>query len=239
MKKRRMFVRKRTHRVRFFLLAAAAAILAACGPATTQWSPSESPKRNKVQWVHFTHPVYFAPGAARLETAEAGRLDAFLDRISAGTGDQIRLSSLADPGLGETQAARRAGVVATYLRDRGLMSRSATAPAQPAGDLKKRDIVTVALGRYVVTPPDCPDWRKPASEDYANKVASNFGCASVTNLGLMLADPGDLVRGRSMGPGDGDALARGVRKYREGEPTPAPTITPLVIQSGVGGGGAQ
>jgi len=238
MRKRRIFIRAgaRKRRVRFFLLAATAAALAACGPTTSHWSPAESPKRNTVQWVRFTHPVHFAPGAADLDPSETRRLDAFLDRIGAGADDQIRIASFADPGLGENLAARRAGVVATHLRDRGLWSRRATAPAQSvAGE----DTATVLLGRYVVTPPDCPDWRKPPTGDFANHAASNFGCASATNLGLMLADPGDLIRGRSMGPGDGDALARGVRKYREGEAKPAPTITPLVIQSGAGGGAPQ
>lgn len=238
MRTRRIFVRTgaRKRRVRFLLLAATAATLAACGPTTSHWSPAESPKRNSVQWVRFTHPVRFVPGAADLEDSEARRLDAFLDRVGAGSNDQIQIDAVTDSDLGETLAARRAGVVVTHLRDRGLSARSATTPAQSDTG---QDTATVLLGRYVVTPPDCPDWRKPPTGDFANREASNFGCASATNLGLMLVDPGDLIRGRPMGPGDGDALARGVRKYREGEAKPAPTITPLVIQSGAGGGASQ
>jgi type IV pilus biogenesis protein CpaD/CtpE len=33
----------------------------------------------------------------------------------------------------------------------------------------------------------------------------------------MLADPGDLLRGRSLGPADGEAMSRGIRDYRAGK----------------------
>ena len=73
----------------------------------------------------------------------------------------------------------------------------------------------VTVGRYVVTPPNCPDWTKPATGDPGNNVSSNFGCATTANLGLMIADPGALVRGYAAGPGDGEMLAKGVQNYRE------------------------
>ena len=73
------------------------------------------------------------------------------------------------------------------------------------------------VGRYVVIPPKCPDWTKQSGADPSNRVSSNFNCATTSNLGLMLADPGDLIRGRPKGPGDGVAASRLVRKYRDGK----------------------
>ncbi len=36
----------------------------------------------------------------------------------------------------------------------------------------------------------------------------------------MLAEPGDLLRGRTLGPADGQALSRGIRAYRAGKVLP-------------------
>lgn len=45
---------------------------------------------------------------------------------------------------------------------------------------------------------------------------SNWSCATAVNFGMMLADPGDLVRGRDPGPADGEAVARSIESYRKG-----------------------
>jgi len=76
----------------------------------------------------------------------------------------------------------------------------------------------VVVERYVVTPPDCPNWTKPPYGDHSNTPASNFGCATATNLGLMVADPRDLVIGRSLGPPRGDPALYGYSRYRVGKP---------------------
>jgi hypothetical protein len=36
----------------------------------------------------------------------------------------------------------------------------------------------------------------------------------------MIADPGELIAGRSLGPGQGEPLAAGVERYRTGKVTP-------------------
>jgi pilus biogenesis lipoprotein CpaD len=47
--------------------------------------------------------------------------------------------------------------------------------------------------------PDCPNWKSSPVTTYSNTKHSNMGCATTTNLGLMLADPRDLERGASAG----------------------------------------
>ncbi len=74
--------------------------------------------------------------------------------------------------------------------------------------------VAVIVGRYIATPPRCPDWRKPSNQNPQNSPASNFGCASAVNLALMVEDPGDLLRGRQLGPGDAAGLVHGIQRYR-------------------------
>jgi pilus assembly protein CpaD len=83
--------------------------------------------------------------------------------------------------------------------DRGLVS-----PHQP---------VISAAGATVA---NCPDWSDkdlPMSEGQS----SNYGCAAALNLAAMIADPNDLVRGRSdTATGTDPALAmRALKSWRD------------------------
>ena len=190
--------------------------VSACSPYTEEWSPSQSPKRNTVNWVEIPYVVPFAGNSTELAPAERAALDRFIGRQARG--QTIRLT-VAAADSGSPLGVRREAAVAAYLRGRGLDPK--LGPVATEG--VNRSGVVVAIGRYVVTPPSCPDWSKTGGGDSANQTDSNFGCAAETNLGLMVADPGDLVRGAPMGPADGDMLARGIENYRKGAaelPTP-------------------
>lgn len=235
--KRRILARKRGCRSRRRLTALAVILgaLAACAPTTEYWTPAESPRHIKVDRVTFHHRVAFQGGAHTLSDEETARLARFIHRF-AGEPDFDTRVVVQGAGTGEARLAiRREAAVLARLRNSGLnatLARADDTAAVGAGG------VLVTIDRHVVTPPRCPDWSKPADGDPANRVSSNFGCATATNLGLMVADPSTLLRGRDPGPADGEALASAIKSYRKGEASePAPAVTPLVIQSGVEGAG--
>lgn len=99
----------------------------------------------------------------------------------------------------------------------------ATLPA--ARDAVPKNTLLVVVERYVVTPPDCPNWTKSASDDHDNSQFSNFGCANVTNLGLMVANPRDLVMGRPSSPTAAMAAGLAIQRYRAGQTSPLPSTT--------------
>ena len=200
----------RRRRIGALHILAGLALLTACTPRTEEWSPAESPKRNVVNWVEYHHSVAFRDGSTKMTAAERASLDGFLGRVAEGEGVRITLAGTAAGD--EALAMRRETAIAAYLRERGFRGQLSATPKTAAGDA-----VTVSVGRYIVTPPSCPDWSKPAGSDPANRVASNFGCATEANLGLMVADPGALVHGYPIGPGDGDTLAKGIQNYRTNE----------------------
>lgn len=189
------------------------ASLGACTPRTENWSPAQSPKRNLVSWAEYHHSVAFRARSAELGADQRAALADFLGRNGGGEGVRLFVAApeAGDPAL----ALRREAAVAGLLRASGR--KAELAPALPA---EAGEMVRVTVGRYVVTPPNCPDWSKPATGDSGNSVSSNFGCATTANLGLMIADPGALIRGYPAGPGDGEFLARGVQDYREGKTAP-------------------
>jgi pilus biogenesis lipoprotein CpaD len=209
--------------------------LGACTPAlgpqqNLGWIEASSPKRLEVDRADYRHSVYFATDSSALTASERDRLLTFLRTVQPGGRDSLRLEGHADERATELYnldlAARRAEQVAAFLEDTGYGALDVTAialgealPAVPstgpaAWQLNRR--VEVVLERYLVTLPGCPDWSRESGTDFDNLPLSNLGCATQTNLGLMIAEPKDLVRGRPLGPADGTHQAEGIVRYRTG-----------------------
>lgn len=200
--------------IAFLLLGA----LGACAREEASWTPAEAPQRVRADWRSESHLVAFPAGAVAPSSEETGKLAYFLTAALRSGEERLALGI---PTSGDTQLAERRAqalrrVVASLAPDQPVT-------VAPVADPRLRDgAVLVTVGRYVVTTPSCPDWRKPSGIDAGNSRMSNIGCANETNLGLMIADPADLVVGQTLAPADGEATARGVRRYREGKVKPLP-----------------
>lgn len=195
------------------------------------WLEASSPKQLEVDRAEYRHSVYFPTDRSAIPASERARLLSFLQTVRPGGRDSIRLEGHADERASEQYnlelAAQRNDSVAALLREVGLgdLSISAVAygeavPAVPstgpaAWRLNRR--VELVLERYLVTLPACPDWSRKSGTDFSNQPHSNFGCATQTNLGLMVAEPRDLISGRTLAPADGIHQAEGIVRYRTGE----------------------
>ena len=177
--------------------------LAACA---FEYSKSEAPAQLRVDSADSRRELAFAAGSADLSSSELRKIDGWVLSGSIRRGDRVEIAAAGPPGLAEQRAAAisgellRYGIVATTL---GLD----TVPANRA---------IVSIGRYAVTLPTCPNWSQPPNADFTNAYSSYYGCATATNLGLMVANPGDLIRGTPAGPADADFAARGIQNYRSG-----------------------
>jgi pilus biogenesis lipoprotein CpaD len=211
--------------------------LTACAPArmgpdpNLGWTEAGSPKALEVDRAEYRHAVYFDTDQARISGLEQDRLSAFLASIQPGSRDTIRLEGHADERATDLYnvelAARRNESVDAFLREQGLsdltVTSSAFGEAVPAvagsgpQSWQQNRRVELVLERYLVTLPPCPDWSRQSGTDFANLPHSNFGCATQTNLGLMVAEPRDLVRGRGLAPADGVHQAEGIVRYRTGK----------------------
>jgi pilus biogenesis lipoprotein CpaD len=211
--------------------------LAACAPANLGpqqnlgWTAAGSPKQLEVERAEYRHAVYFETDRAALGGVEQDRLLAFLASARPGPRDTIRLEGHADERASDLYnvelASRRAARVRDFLREQGYADVGVTASAfgevLPAAagtgpdSWRENRRVELVLERYLVTLPPCPDWSRESGTDFANQPHSNFGCATQTNLGLMVAEPRDLVRGRTLAPADGVHQAEGIVRYRTGK----------------------
>ncbi len=100
--------------------------------------------------------------------------------------------------------------------------------------------VNLTVKRYLVTLPGCPDYTSRAGRTFDNRPHSNWGCATATNLGQMIAEPRDLVVGRGATPGDAEALTFSTQRYRAGETKPLDVDNSNTAEAfGASGGGGQ
>ncbi len=206
LKPRRIFTRRK-HRWHA-LLAFAAVLVTGCAQDAADYSSAQSVKDIQVSWVTVDHPVLFDTGASVLSENERFRLDSFIGGLALRDSDRFLIDVRTSDGLGEA----RTNAIAQRLKRhkpgaRVIRVSQGQAPARG---------VRLVVGRYVALPPNCPDWSRPSASNPGNVNDSNFGCSQATNLSLMIADPADLVRGRTLAPGDGQALSLGIQRYRAG-----------------------
>ena len=90
----------------------------------------------------------------------------------------------------------------------------------------------VLTDRAVV--PNCPNW-KSGGLDSGALTDTNYGCAVNSNLAAMVADPMDLVHGKSNDVTDTVSAIRGIKAWREAEPTSKLWVT-TTKEAKTGGG---
>jgi pilus assembly protein CpaD len=159
--------------------------------------------------VDHRHDVTFSAGANKMTAAEEDALRAF---VAAGTlrgGDRVYIARSGDV---DPLAERRRATVSAFLLLQGVTVSPAPAELTAAPDAA--DQLTVVVRRVEVRLPGCPDWTAMPIDTFSNRPASFFGCASAVNLGMMVAEPADLARGRDPGPADATAAARTIDRYR-------------------------
>ena len=228
-KNRRCFRPFGAQSIRIVVLGLGLASLSACSDRSAHWSPVQAPKKNQVSWAEYHHPVIFKNTSAKLEKTEKVSLSRFLARVARGEGVSVMLATRTASPSSITQ--RREASLASHLMEHGY---SVSRTKAKRGDSAHLNSIRLTVGRYIVTPPTCPDWSKDSSGDPFNRVTSNFRCASVSNLGLMVANPEALIRGTQTGPADGEAVTLGISNYRKGEvETPDATSA----RETIGGGG--
>ena len=86
------------------------------------------------------------------------------------------------------------------------------------GDRGIEPLHKIQVSGNVAHVPDCPDW-SDAQINAGEAMGANFGCATHSNLALMIADPNDLVHGQVAKDSDAIATVRALKAYRELIPT--------------------
>jgi len=174
-------------------------------------------KEPVVKLVQYAHDVHFANSEPRPSSIENERLETFLKAVEVGYGDRIYVVA-GSVARENTIAARLSDQRRSAVVD--VIARHGIKPVAIQGDLGHEaapaGTVKVVVRRHVVTLPGCPDWTGGPGT-YTNTPSRNWGCATATNLGRMVADPRDLAVGRDPGDADGEYMATSIERYRKGK----------------------
>ena len=122
-------------------------------------------------------------------------------------GDRIAIEDSSVYGAASAQATVR-----SMIERRGLLLSNdvpVTTGAVPQGHLR------VIVTRASASVPGCPNWDSKFAINVANATSSNYGCATNSNLAVMVADPNDLIKGARNDRTDPSAATRAIRTYRE------------------------
>lgn len=184
--------------------------LGACVAPLAQYTSSSSElKRNEVSMVRLKHTVNFDSGTA-LGATEQAAIEDFLAVNQVGYGDvfSLDLGDVGDPNV----LADKWYAVHEYLRTRGIHL-EAEAPITGAAPTNGSGVLIVE--RYIVSTPVCERFADGPDPNWGNAPAPWFGCTTTAMLGLMIADPADLIYGNPDAPPDAEKAAKTIRElYR-------------------------
>ena len=223
-------------------------LLSGCTPEVAQWSPAESPKENKVDRVVFAYTLPYAVNLKTMDSLEKARFLEFLkDTIPSPYAVKITLEEYGGHSEKRIKDIEREllrfGVPLDAIdRNYDYVDIHYTMPHKHKYHKKchhidrhkanaSGSVVVIIVERFVVITPSCANFLTQigdASQDYAS---SNFGCSTEANLGMMIASPQDLLRGRNRDPYDGTVMAAGVNRYETDKIKPIAQITTTVMQN--------
>ena len=192
------------------LILAAASSLAGCGHVATV-----ADARRGVDSVHvpvvsredFAFDVSAPDGS--LSSGERARLDGWFQGLALTYGDAVYVQGM-DSADARNDVARVAGRYGLLVADGGPVLAGAIAPG----------MVRIVVSRTRASVPGCPDWSEASQPNYNNQSGSNYGCAMNSNLAAMIANPEDLVHGRSGSDLDDTRTAtKAIDAYRNATPT--------------------
>lgn len=203
------------------LLLAPALLLSACGTYNGGVESANQPvvQRNDYVLDLQTEGYGLAPG-------ESQRLAGWMQAMRPGYGDHISVDDGADGATGRDDVAAEANRYGLLLDSRAPVTMGQIAPGT----------VRVVITRMTAGVPGCPDHSREYAPDFSQSTTSNYGCATNSNLAVMVADPGDLVRGVPGAPAsDPTTGTRAVKALRDATPTGGGG-TVLKTESTKGGG---
>ena len=212
------------------LLAASAVTLAMAGCKTTDdptrvagWTLIDASQRHPilVSQEPTTHLIRIGAGAHGLSSSQRAQLVNFVNHFRAiDAGNSRLVVAVPSGGANEVPAMHAVGEIRAMLTDQGFGEASISVEAysaEGAGDPPIR----VSYMRYVAEPPQCGDWSTNLAYDPMNLPYPNLGCAQQRNLGVMIANPADLLGPRSETARSSERRDQVWGKYVKGDPTGA------------------
>lgn len=209
-----------------------------CTPETAKWTPAESPKKNKVERVVLTYVVSYPAGTNAIAVVEKKKLQQFLrDNVARPSAVLITLYEYGE------NSEKRIKEIKRELIKHGVSHKFIIVDYNRKGERCQNSPteIEIVVEKYLVIPPACSDFSQQIGDAKQGYNSSNYRCAVETNLGMMVANPLDLIQGRPQDPAVGSVMSAAVTRYLEGRITPllsSSTTTSASSTSSSSGGAA-
>jgi len=181
---------------------------------SANWQQMPAKVVSQVEPITFVHTANFDPGETGLNETELDRLLTFLQGSGVHQGARIEIDGpRGGGGYFDPVTAARVAEIEAKLSAIGLRSEI---PVRPTTSLlRPNGAIAISVTRAVAVLPDCG----APQPDPAMRPAYNLGCSNTAALGMMVANPLDLERGRNEGAADGERAAKVIELYRLRQPT--------------------
>lgn len=175
---------------------------------------AQHPIENTLETRSANIATQFSPRETRLSPSEISSLRHALQDISPAAMEKITIELAAPKSLDNARQEH----LRKLLRSFGYHAPVAIVKLDTIG----ADEVIISASYVAVVPPDCPDWKMSPTTTYSNSTHTNWGCASTVNLGQMVADPHDLVKGHGNRLSSTERAAKAINSYNSGAAAAAP-----------------
>jgi pilus assembly protein CpaD len=188
------------------------------GPQVAGWTLVDPEQRHPilVSQQPATLNLHIAASSQGLTPSQRAHVMEFASRSRASDSGNSRIVISAPGGSpNESAAMQAADETRQLMLDSGY---SETAIAVEAYHADGRDApLRLSYMRYVADAPDCgQDWSENLARAYQNTPYPNMGCAAQRNLGVMVANPADLLGPRTMTSRDSNRRDNMYEKYVKG-----------------------
>lgn len=205
----------------------------ACTPPAAEWTSIENAKQVKVEHVTITHTLTL-PGnesGNKFNQAIRGLQDFLDDKVPYPNASTVIVSP--DGKYHEKDIA----IIKKILIKHGFSREYVALELETASEVDtpiKETKFEITVLTYYATPPSCSYWTRSLGDAQGANEPRDFGCAVRANLAMMVANPRDLIVGRTIGQADGGVHAAGVRRYREDKVKQIANISTTLGGSGNG-----
>ena len=183
-----------------------------------KWQQIPATPENQAEAIVFEQRVAFGADTALLDRDARGAIDRLLKEAAPAPGNLVRLSVPGHDAEGASYdqlTLQRLESIRGALANRGYESALADNRVARVASLEPNEI-GLTVSRMVAILPDC-EQKQPLEPD-APVYEQGFGCSTAHNLGVMVADPADLARGRPLDPADAERAGISVQRYRIDDP---------------------
>jgi len=197
------------------------ALLAGCTPERAEWTPAESPKKNKVSRVVFNFTVHYPAHAKGMSDREKKKLHQFLkNTIPTPSAVTATLQEYGGHSEDRIKDIKRELLRHGIPNDLIMIDEDQEEGCHKSTPKESKSGVEIIIEKYLLIPPSCSNFSENIGSAIQSPRSSNFGCALEASFGMMVANPRDLIQGRPTGAYEGSRLADAIDRYRQGKITP-------------------